>query len=292
MTNNETWIRFADNLPSCCSPSSRLQLPRPTSVEVEAIGSLSGGLLWDLGLDEWCVRVRATWYEQENALAAAVRNHTRIEFQDFDQVAEVIAGHGVHLDEGMSAWVGAQDLVVVHIGSELNVASGRDAIWDGRDLFEAADAEAGDLSNLVAPLIAAEGDELWSQEIMETFPGAFHTNEVILLRSVNITPAMRGHHLGAWTAAQSIALFASGGSLIVTKAAPLERRDAVPGLEESRRLTAEESALWAAEQVRLVEQWRTQLGLVPLSSDPTILAWHTSSANVSIRKTLAHCAQA
>jgi len=90
-----------------------------------------------------------------------------------------------------------------------------------------------DLANLVGALFAADDndDELWRQEITDAFPGSLMTDVVILLRSVNITPVMRGHGLGARAAAQSIALFASSNSLVATQAAPLERRDAVPGFE-------------------------------------------------------------
>ena len=238
MLTTEPWTRFADNLPSCCTASDRLRLPQPTEVQVEAFGGLGGGQFWDMGLDEWRVRVRATWCGQEAALAAAVRNHTRGDVPDFAHVIEVIAGHGVHLDEDLSAWVGEQDLVVAHIGNDLATASGREVISNGHDLFEAADVEAGDLANLVGQLVAAhdDEDELWCQEITDTFPGSLITDVVVLLRSVNITPVIRGHGLGAWAAAQSIALFASSNSL-VTQAAPLERRDAVPGFEGHRDFT-------------------------------------------------------
>jgi hypothetical protein len=98
---------------------------------------------------------------------------------------------------------------------------------------------------------------------------------------------MRGHRLGAWTAAQSIALFDQGNCLVATQAALLDKRDAVPGFSDhARDLTGQESALWRTEQDRLAEQWRTQLGLVPLVHDPTILTWHTGFRNEAIKRTL------
>jgi len=60
-----------------------------------------------------------------------------------------------------------------------------------------------------------------------------------------------------------------------------------PDLKDTGASRFEESALWAAEQDRLAKQWRTQLGLVPLSSDPTVLTWHASYVNQSIKQSLA-----
>jgi hypothetical protein len=228
------------------------------------------------------------WDGLEDAVKAAIQDHVADDIQTFDQIAEVLAGHGVHLDDDGNAWVGQQDLAVAHIGSELATAAGRAVIWTGQDLWQAADTEAGDLEQLVGPLIAGDGDDddLWCNEIFEAWPGVL-TDAAILLRAVNITPVMRGHRLGAWTAAQSIALFDQGSSLVATHAAPLHQRDAVPGLsDDAKELTTEQSALWRAEQARLAEQWRTQLGLVPLARDPTILTWHTNCANETIKRTL------
>lgn len=285
--NTLPWTRFADDLPRCCTPD-QLRLPRPAAVYVEASGQFGQELLWDLGLHSWRVRVGATWDGHEQAVEAAVQDHVAEDIQNVGQTADVLARHGVHLDDGGSAWVGQQDLVVAHIGSELAAAAGRAVLWTGQDLWYAADAEAGDLEQLVGPLIASDGDDddLWCNGILEAWPGV-STDAVILLRAVNITPVMRGHRLGAWTAAQSIALFDQGSCLVATQAAPLHKRDAVPGLsDDAKELTTEESALWRAEQARLAEQWRTQLGLVPLVNDPTILTWHTSCTNETIKRTL------
>jgi len=75
--------------------------------------------------------------------------------------------------------------------------------------------------------------------------------------------------------------------LVATKAAPLSRRDAIPGLaDDGRDLTGEESTQWTAGQNRLAWYWRIQLGLEPLPNDPTILTWHTSHTNAAIENVL------
>jgi hypothetical protein len=155
-------------------------------------------------------------------------------------------------------------------------------------LLDAADEVAGDLERLVAPLVAfRDDDDEWSPTVSEIWPEAFVTDTVVLLRSVRITPVLRGHSLGAWTSAQGIQLFDQSSTMVATEAAPLEWRDAIPGCDPNQsELTPQQSALWQAEQDRLAKHWHDHLGLVPLSDEPNILAWHTTYRNEAFEQTL------
>jgi hypothetical protein len=279
------WSRFPDELPACCA-SARLRLPRPVDAFIDVRGEFGRDEMWMLGLDEWFVRVGVTWDGEEAALAKVVNRHVGGALDDLDQV---LTSHGINLDEDGSAWVGQQDVVVARLGSDLADVSGRRSIQDGHDLLLAADDAASDLEQLVGPLIAGrdDPDEMWSDGVLGAWPDVFMTSAVILLRGVSITPVMRGHLLGAWTAAQSIQIFDHGGSLVVTKAAPLARRDAIPNLDpEQLELTPQQSALWRAEQDRLAQHWQTHLGLAPLPDDSRVMTWHTSYKNEAIANVL------
>jgi hypothetical protein len=253
--------------------------------------------MWAAGLNGWSLRVGVSWLDEKRvALANVVGNHEGLDEWGDEKTVEALARHGVVLDVSGNAWVGQQDVVTAVLGSGLADAAGRMTIQDGSDLAEAADDAAGDLINLVSPLMADPDDEdgLWGDGVLAAYPDANMAQAVILLRSVNITPVLRGHHLGAWAAAQSVALFDQGSSLVATQAAPFEERDAIPGYGQDgnrhRRLSPEESALWKAEQARLAEQWRTQLGLTPLPDEPETLFWYSGHRNEGIKNALAHWA--
>jgi hypothetical protein len=123
---------------------------------IDVRGEFSRGEMWMLGLDEWVVCVGVTWDGEEEALAEAVDRHVAGDLEDLDAT---LAAHGVNLDEDGSAWVGQQDLVVARLGSELADAAGQRPVYDGHDLWEAADEAAGDLEQLVGPLIEGMDDE-------------------------------------------------------------------------------------------------------------------------------------
>jgi hypothetical protein len=280
-----TWIRFQDELPSCCE-QRRLRLPRPTHASVDVRGGFGQSDFWELGLDEWVLRVGVSWWGQDQLLAETVDRHVGCT----DDVESALAAHGVSLDEDEfgTAWVGEQVLLVARIMSTLGAAAGQRFISDGLDLLEAADDAAGDLEELVGPLVAGSDDDndLWNAGVVDAWPEAFATNAVILLRSVNVTPVMRGHLLGAWAAAQAVNLFDQGSTLVATKAAPLEYRDAVTGINYDDELTPEHSAMWSAEQDRLAKHWQTHLGLRPMPDTPSVLTWHTAYKNEAIERTL------
>jgi len=69
---------------------------------------------------------------------------------------------------------------------------------EGSDLLDAADAEAGDLEHLVGAVVSvSDDDQIWSEEILDRWPEATEAALAILVRTVHITPVMRGHRLGA-----------------------------------------------------------------------------------------------
>lgn len=264
-------------------------MPRPSEVDFDATGAFGQSEAWTMGLDDWQVRVAVRWDDTGiDALYEAANTHTNGGVSDEPQLVEVLAQHGVHVDDEWRAYVGEQDLVIARIYSDLAEASGREVITTGYQLWEAADAHASDLEQLVAPLIdPSHVGDLWGEEIFDHLLGADMTGTVILLRAVNITPVMRGHGLGAWAAAQSVALFDPGDTLVATLAAPLSIQDAVPAHRDHEDLTAQESTLWQTEQDRLAQHWEAKLGLTPLASNPYVLVWHTSARNDPIQETLA-----
>ncbi len=203
-----------------------------------------------------------------------------------------LVSHRILLDDEGRAWVGEQDVVVANLDNPLAEAAGRAVITNASQLWDAADADAGDLEALVGSLVTGhEPGELWQPDVLRLWPEAIVTDALIMLRGVNVTPILRGHRLGAWTAAQSVAIFDHGQSLVALKAAPLALRDVLSeAVAHERHLTDHESKLWRAEQVRLAQQWHAQLGMQPLASDSTVLTWHTSYINLAIKETLRHWA--
>lgn len=282
-------VRYLRDLPECCS-TTPLRVPRPSSASYQVQGGTALSEPWEEGLDTWWLSVGITWWEEDqDALRAAVEQHVGGTAADFPNTIDALVAHGINLDHEGTAWVGTSQFVVGNLGSTLNKAAGRSILWTGRDVWFSADAAAGDLEHLVAPLVSqADDDERWSAEIEDKWPDAEMASAVILLRSVSITPVLRGYGLGAWAAAQSIALFDQSQSLVATLAAPLSREDAVPGLgDDSRELTPEEQMLWNNEQRRLAHYWEATLGLTPLTSDPNVLVWYTAFVNPTIEETLA-----
>ena len=70
-------------------------------------------------------------------------------------------------------------------------------------------------------------------------------------------------------------------------AAPLTQQDAIPDLDDTAdELTAEQQALWDAEQSRLATHWAAHLGLAPLRKHPEGLTWHSADINSALEATL------
>ena len=286
VTSNEVW--FIGDLPECCA-GGRLRLPRPVEVRYKVAGGDmdfgGGGEGWVFGLDEWRLSVGVSWEESEENLVAALEGHHGLGPDVVDPDA-VLAAHGVVLDRDGVAWVGHATVHVANLSSDLNEASGREAIGGPADLWEAADAATSDLETLVEPLVDLRAGT-WSKDVVKACPDVDSAFAVILLRSVRVTPVLRGFGLGAWAAARAVGLFDQGFSLVATYAAPLERADAIAGyVDQGEDLTPGEERKWQAEQERLAAHWERTLGLVPLTSERNVLVWHSAEANDEILEAL------
>lgn len=280
-------VMFFSDLPSCCERQV-LRLPRPNFAAHRVVGGSKSSEAWLLGLDSWSLNVLVVWDDDRDDLRSEVGAHLDRRDLSWEATKEALARHGVDLDEDGYAFVGSQETVVASLVSEWSLPAGREVLSTPYEVWSAADALSGDLDELVAPLVDLRGDDgAWSKPLVERCPEVDVSDTIILLRSVRITPVMRGHLLGAWAAAQSIAMFDRGLSLVATLAAPLTRKDAVPGLQDDGRdLTDAESALWKVEQGRLARHWKKHLGLVSLPRKPEVLVWHSGYQNLDLSRTL------
>ncbi len=296
-----------------------LRLPRPSNVYLDVRGEFGRSDAWELGLHAWYARIGVTWAGEEfDALVAAVRRHLeetpRASGSKVDALAgrpseeggsdawehkrggwlrETLQAHGIQLDDEGQAWIGQQDVITIPIYSDTAQAAGRRAINSAEDLWMSADDHSQELSRLVEPLThgpSADGEGgLFCPELSEVLEEADTANSVLLLRSVNVTPVMRGHRLGAWAAATCVSVFDTGAMVVATEAAPLSKRDAIPEYDREERadLTPEQSERWKAGQDWLVRHWTTGLGLTPLPWDPSVLVCQTTRNNAAMRDVLA-----
>lgn len=287
-------VRYPEDLPACCTPQ-RLRLPTPDRVHHHVNGGMHNYTAWELGLDHWNLDVGVGWWEEgTQTVAEALAEHTGDKDlpNNEDATAKALAAHGLTLDQQGMAWVGTQEFMVARLFNEMSTYAGREVLASGAALWQSADDQAGDLDALVAPVVDLNGG-LWNDSVIDQWGDeAEMTDTAILLRAVHITPVMRGHGLGAWAAAHAITLFDSSRSLVITKAAPLSRQDAIPGLDDDDRadLTSEQQALWDAEQNRLARHWRNTLGFKPLPEDPTILTWCSAYQNPTLGKAMSRYA--
>ena len=277
-----------DELPECCR-AVPLRLPRPRGAVYEVTGGMDVGTAWDLGLDAWTLRVGVSWDDEHDQLANAVASHMGLEEALQGELVAALADHGVEFDAFGQMWVGSQELVTASLYNDLNRAAGRMYLHDGRSLFGAADSDAAELGEMVAPLVNLfDRDVMWSDDVVDVLGEEVESADLaVFLRSVRITPILRGHGLGAWAAAQAVALFDHGRSLVATLAAPLSRRDGIPGFTDDHQdLTPAEEAMWLAAQDRLTRHWCDCLGLTPLEEEPSILVWHSQYRNEALEASL------
>lgn len=281
-------VVFDSDLPPCCEPT-KLHLPRPHHVIHRVTGGMDPNIDWNLGLNYWIMTVGVEWDEGDPLLTEAIATHLGLDDPAWEDVEAALADHGIEFDTDHNVWVGAQECVTATLYSDLNRAAGREYLHNGDSLFYSADAESNDLNELVAPIVDLEDPTMmWSEEVLSEFEDAEDADLAILLRSVRITPVMRGHHLGAWAAAQAIAMFDHGRSLVATMAAPLARQDGVSGfIDDHQDFTDDEQTLWNLEQTRLAAHWAKHLGLTALASHPNVLVWHSAQQNEALDKTLA-----
>lgn len=279
-------VRFVDELPPCCLQTP-LRLPRPHLLRHRITGG-NDGAGWDLGLNLWALTVGVSWVDGAEDLVEALTAHLGKAPETVEETLANLALHGIVFDAEEVAWVGAADLAVAALRSTLAAAAGRNPLEEGSDLLDAADAEAGDLEHLVGAVVSvSDDDQIWSEEILERWPEATEAAIAILVRTVHITPVMRGHRLGAWAAAQSIAHFEQNRSLVALSAAPIEGRDVrLMRVDDDAEFTEWETAKWQSEQRRLADHWQSHLGLTPLATNPNVLVWCSAFENPAIEGTL------
>jgi len=213
-------VRFVDELPPCCLQTP-LRLPRPHLLRHRITGG-DDGAGWELGLNLWALTVGVAWADGPEDLVEALATHLGKAPETPGETLANLALHGIVFDAEEVAWVGAVNLAVAALHSTLAAAAGRNPLEEGSDLLDAADAESGDLEHLVGALVSVRDDQIWSEEILNWWPDATEAAVAILVRTVHITPVMRGHRLGAWAAAQSIGHFDQDRSLVALSAAPIE----------------------------------------------------------------------
>lgn len=284
------YVQHVQDLPACCRPTP-LNLPI-AAAPIYRVAGRSDTQAWGLGLDMWHLDVGISLeLDFDNVLARTIADHVaptdgHDDLPD-DFVERALNDHGVRLDDYGTAWVGRQTLNVARFHSSDNAAAGREYISGPASLAYAADELASDLIRLVEPLVADDDEDLWVDEIIDRWPEVEYADAAILLRSVTISPIARGHNLGAWAAAQSIALFAHPNTLIATMAAPLTPQDVLPEMTDPHaRMNPEQRARWGAMQKRLANHWATQLGLTPLTTHPDILVGSTAYLNEALTRTL------
>jgi len=265
-------VRFVDELPPCLQ--TPLRLPRPHLLRHRISGE-DDGAGWDLGLNVWALTVGVSWVDGAEDLVEALTAHLGEAPETLEETLDNLALHGIVFDAEEVAWVGAADLAVAALRSTLAAAAGRNPLEEGSDLLDAVDAESGDLEHLVGAVVSvSDDDQIWSEEILDRWPEATEAAVAILVRTVHITPVMRGHRLGAWAAAQSIAHFDQTGPWWLFRPPPL--RGVTSGscaLTDDAEFTERETAKWRSEQRRLADHWQSHLGLTPLATNPNVLVW-------------------
>jgi len=278
-------VWFSDQLPACCA-AGPLRLPRPVGVQ-KHIANGDDLHAEDLGLVEWTLRVGVQWEYGEEDLADALGSHLGRRPASTQETLDVLSAHGVAFDDLDVAWVGVQTFVVAYLGNWLGEAAGNHRLRSGSDLLYAADAESPILEQVVGAVVeTAKPGHLWSAEVLQRWPESDEASALIVLLGARITPALRGHHLGAWAAAQSIAQFDQQRSLVVGLASPIATRDVLSEvLDEDREWTELESARWRSQERWLAGYGQAHLGLSKLS-DPNLLGWYSGETNPTLEATL------
>ncbi len=280
-------IAYPGDLPPCCH-TGRLRLPRPSRASLRICGGSWDGLDWDPGHNHWTVWVGVEWSDDTfTSVSDALGRHLSHDVSGREAVFEALAGHGLVLGGDGVAVVGYQNVMTARLDDTMGAAAGRGLLQDGADLRGAADAAAEDLIDLVDQLVSHGEDRGVVFEAAPVVANAESCRSMLLLRGVRITPVMWGHGLGAWGAAQSIALLDDASTLVAPKAAPLLRRDAAAELSDADgELTPSQSRRWKSEHRRLARHWQTQLGLQPMPSHPSVLTWPIMRINDTIDSTL------
>lgn len=244
---------------------------RPDALDLELsinVGSSSDGETDNFGWQVWRGRIRGVW----------------------DLKDDPAADDGDRLPHPGSGWEGADPEVR---DETVRLPVGELERWmlpldfdEPFALFEAADAVAQELCDVIAPIV---GDhqlliddcyELTDQEWFE---------RLLVLRSIEIVPRLRGSGAGAWASARSVQMLAPDSrTLILTKAAPLHREPFLRGddADPHRDFTPAEDDAWKSAQQKIAAHWQRNLGLVPLADNPAILIGTIDTAREALCATV------
>ncbi|MBO3084095.1 hypothetical protein [Cellulomonas fengjieae] len=274
---------FADGLPGCCA-TQQLRL-RVRYLEMQLTTGHDHDA-WAVGLDSWdmTVRVDLSDDEQLGEWRVALEEHLGRSLMSDAELDEALLDHGIGINGDRGARVADATFVVARFDDDTGAGADRPVISDGHSLALAADDAADDLIDTVAPIVGA--DEMFSDEICELFPDAAVSDALLILRTVRVAPVVRGNGIGAWAVARAVSALVGGATLVAAKAAPVSRRDAIPGIAHRNDLDEVEQRLWNAEQARLAEHWTRVLGFERLPSTPTLLVWHSVLTNRQLRRAL------
>jgi len=276
---DDSWELTAGVLPDCCR-----QVPLrlvPGVVHCDLLTNRQQDGYFEFGIDTWRVRTWASWDSEDAYLEDTLTAHVGRDVA-YGDVVHVAADHGLRLDAAdEDRWCASVGELVAHavtFEDPYAAAAERGVIADGADLLAAVDDAARELVDVVSVVADPTGERLFNTEVLNRYPDAEFADRLLVLSTIRVTPALRGNLLGAWAAAQLIGAIPTAGTLVVTKAAPINWSDVIAGGIDGPA-TPTQDAAWTAEQERLAAHWSTHLGFTPMMSDPNVLIWHSSYVN-------------
>lgn len=276
-------VRYDGDLPACCARSS-WRLPRPNSAAYSVTSSSSDDG-WDLGFDRWVLNVHAMFFDLDRQLLEdSMSKHLRGGSGEVD-LERALRDHGVELepvDLGLDeVWAAEVTVVRARLADEWRQAAGRLGPRSGTDLLRAADDDSQALLELVEPLLDHDGG-LWSDAVLAVDPDAEACPTLVVLEGAVVTPALRGHGLGAWAAASALVQVVDGSTLVAARAYPLDR-DGMPlaGDDLDSR-----SFAFLCGAAQLANYWSSALGLTPIPQYPDLLIYNSMMQNPELSATL------
>ncbi|MFS0884454.1 hypothetical protein [Aeromicrobium sp. 179-A 4D2 NHS] len=220
----------------------------------------------DFGWDSWRGSIVAGW-EVDVDLEPAHVGALTAEFP-----------REIFVEDGeITVHVGGCELMVLHLDEGHPVFGDQVAVGPyGPAIYDAGDALAQDLADVLGPLTQGAADDPFIQEVMDASEIGWY-DSLVLLRSIGIHERFRGEGIGAWAAARAIMQLArSETALVALKAAPLNRTKFLSSIEVAdpeahRDLSPAEAAAWDAACVRIAANWQKSLGLASVTHHPGVL---------------------
>lgn len=278
-------ILYEGDLPECCRQTPwGLPLPSMTSYTMTSTSSHEG---WDLGLDRWTLTVHATFFDDLlESIESSIVEHLG-DSPPSPDVDGFLQLHGVAWDEVDHGfyevpWVSEVTVLRARLFNEWSPAAGRMSLRSGSDLLSAADSDSQGLLELVEPLVDLDGG-VWSDVVRQIDPDAEECATLVVLEDAVVTPALRGHGLGAWAAASALTQVADGYSLVAARAFPIDRNGA-PLADTEDPIDREFDFLQGAE--RLGKYWSRSLGLTSIPRHPDLLLFNTMKQNPALAAAL------